>query len=69
MTAPRSLDKLLAAVCARCPVCRRARKNPGSLAAKIVERAETAICPFCRAYERVHGQKASGRQPSLSEGE
>ena len=28
------------------------------LAYTVVKNVETAICPFCQAYERVHGKKA-----------
>jgi hypothetical protein len=65
-SAPSRADKLLAAVCARCPVCRRARKKQRGLAYRFVEKAERAVCPFCRAFERVHGRKASSAAPPLA---
>ena len=51
-------DRTLAAFCERCPVCRRARRSQEGLAFEFVRRIETGLCPFCRAYERVHGRKA-----------
>lgn len=55
---PSALDRKLAAVCARCLVCRRARRNPRGLAAALVRTVESRVCPFCRAYERVYGRPA-----------
>jgi hypothetical protein len=52
------LDLKLARLCELCPVCRHARKSQDGLAYIIVRQVETAICPFCRAYERVYGKKA-----------
>jgi hypothetical protein len=52
------LDRKLAKVCQRCPVCRTARREQRGLAYEIVKSVEGAICPFCRAYERVHGHEA-----------
>ncbi len=54
----RKLDRALAAVCETCPVCRRARKRQAGWSFRFVRRVETGVCPFCRAYERVHGRKA-----------
>ncbi|MDA8412832.1 MAG: hypothetical protein M0023_03490 [Desulfobacteraceae bacterium] len=53
-----SLDRALAKVCESCPVCRPARRNQQGLANRFVKGVEERICPFCRAYERVHGRKA-----------
>lgn len=53
-----SLDKALARVCANCPVCRRARRQQRGPAFWLVKQVEAKLCPFCRAYERVYGQKA-----------
>ena len=64
-SAPSRTDKLLAAVCTRCPVCRRARQNQRGAAHRFVEKAERAVCPFCKAYERVHGRKASSPTPPV----
>lgn len=52
------LDRSLAKICELCPVCRHARRSQEGIAFTIVKNVETAICPFCRAYERVHGKKA-----------
>jgi hypothetical protein len=53
-----NLDRALARVCESCPVCRPARRNQQGLANRFVRRIEVKVCPFCRAYERVHGRKA-----------
>ena len=61
-----SLDRALARVCESCPVCRTARRNQQGLANRFVRGVEVGICPFCRAYERVHGRKAhepGGNEP------
>jgi hypothetical protein len=55
---PSKLDAALAKVCARCPVCRRARQRQAGAAYWWVRKAEGGLCPFCRAYERVHGRRA-----------
>ena len=56
-----SFDKALAKVCANCPVCRRARDQQCGIAFWLVKKIEARMCPFCRAYERVHGRKAHER--------
>ncbi|MRR06592.1 MAG: hypothetical protein EG828_06540 [Deltaproteobacteria bacterium] len=61
------LDPLLAAICACCPLCRRARRKPNGLANRIVRKVEERVCPFCRAYARV-ARKAAGKIPPTSEG-
>ena len=53
-----NLDRALARACESCPVCRPARRNQQGLANRFVRGIEVGICPFCRAYERVHGRKA-----------
>ena len=53
-----SLDRSMARMCEMCPVCRHAAKNQKGLAYSIVKTVEVNICPFCRAYEKVHGKKA-----------
>jgi hypothetical protein len=53
-----SFDEALARVCANCLVCRRARRQQCGLASWLVKHVEARLCPFCRAYERVHGRKA-----------
>jgi hypothetical protein len=58
MSPPDTLDLKLAAVCLRCPACRRARKRQRGILFQLVRRVESRFCPFCKAYERVHGRKA-----------
>jgi hypothetical protein len=53
-----NLDRTLAKICESCPVCRSAQRNQQGLANRFVRGIEENICPFCRAYERVHGRKA-----------
>ncbi len=57
------LDKRLAQVCVLCPVCRQARKKQRGVAFKMVQAVEVYLCPFCKAYERVHGCKAHEPSP------
>lgn len=52
------LDRALAGVCRRCPVCRQARQRQAGAAFWVVSKVESQLCPFCRAYERVYGRKA-----------
>ena len=52
------LDRALARLCELCPVCRHARSRQKGLAYALVKNVEVGICPFCQAYERVHGKKA-----------
>ncbi|HAM39760.1 MAG TPA: hypothetical protein DCP69_00085 [Candidatus Omnitrophica bacterium] len=52
------LDKMLAQICVLCPVCSQARKKQCGVAFKMVQAVEVHVCPFCRAYERVHGRQA-----------
>jgi hypothetical protein len=59
-----SLDQTLARVCANCPVCRPARQRQSGVAFWLVKRVESRLCPFCRAYERVHGRKAHVTSPT-----
>lgn len=40
-----------------CPVCRCARAHQRGLAFWVVKNFEV-FCPFCRAYEKVHGRKS-----------
>ena len=51
-------DRALAFVCRACPVCRRARHKQKGLAFGFVKKMEGGLCPFCRAYKRVHGRKS-----------
>ena len=52
------LDRSLARLCELCPVCRHARASQKGLTYTFVKNVEVSICPFCQAYERVHGKKA-----------
>lgn len=52
------LDRSLARVCELCPLCCHASAQQKGIAYTIVKSVETAVCPFCRAYEKVHGKKA-----------
>ncbi len=51
-------DRKLAAQCANCPVCRRARTKQKGLAYWFVKNVESGVCPACQAYEKVYGRKA-----------
>ena len=51
-------DRIMAAMCRGCVVCRHARKRQRGIAYTLVEKIETKTCPFCKAYERVYGKKA-----------
>ncbi len=53
-----ALDRSLAKICELCPVCRQAGRSQEGLAFAFVKKIETSFCPFCMAYERVHGRKA-----------
>jgi len=51
------MDSWLAKVCACCPLCVLRRRWPKSGYARLMTRLERN-CPFCKAYDRVHMQKA-----------
>ena len=38
--------------------CRHGRKKQKGFAFQFVKKIESDLCPFCQAYERVHGRKA-----------
>jgi hypothetical protein len=57
------LDRVLAKVCLNCPVCRHARRSQRGVAFQVLQKIESRVCPFCRAYERVFGRKAHERIP------
>jgi uncharacterized protein CbrC (UPF0167 family) len=61
-----SRDRALAAICVSCVMCRRARRKQAGLAFWLVRKVEGRICPFCRAYERVHGRKSHEAAPKRS---
>jgi uncharacterized protein CbrC (UPF0167 family) len=50
-------QKWMAQVCASCALCKYARRKQKGAVYRMVK-LESKICPFCRAYERVHGKKA-----------
>jgi len=52
------IQQLLAKVCGVCPVCIRARNKQRGLAYRFVKNIDYALCPFCRAYEKVRGRKS-----------
>jgi len=52
------IDATLAGVCLHCPVCQQARRRQRGAAFWFVTKIERGACPFCQAYERVHGRKA-----------
>lgn len=53
-----SLDRALAKVCELCPACLHARYHQHGVVYNFVRNIEEDFCPFCKAYERVHGKKA-----------
>jgi hypothetical protein len=54
-------DRSMAKICERCPICRHARGKQQGVAFRFVKTIENRICPFCQAYEKVHGRKAHER--------
>ena len=57
-------DRMLARISEHCLVCNHARKKQSGLAFWLVKNVESRICPFCRAYEKVHGRKSHEPAPS-----
>lgn len=53
-----ALDRAMAKLCEFCPVCMHARHHQKGAILNFVKNVEQDICPFCKAYERVHGKKA-----------
>lgn len=51
-------DREMALKCEECPVCKRARKNQKGFFYAFVKSIEGGLCPYCKAYEKVHGRKA-----------
>lgn len=51
-------DRELAQRCLDCAVCNHARKKQRGLAFWFVKAIEGALCPYCKAYEKVYGRKA-----------
>jgi uncharacterized protein CbrC (UPF0167 family) len=62
MSEPSPLDRALARVCESCPVCRHARYHQHGIVYGFVKNVEQGLCPFCKAYERVHGRQAHERR-------
>jgi uncharacterized protein CbrC (UPF0167 family) len=51
-------DRAMAQFCVKCPVCTRARRKQRGTAFWFVKKVEGSVCPFCQAYEKVHGRKS-----------
>ncbi len=51
-------DRANAQKCVECPVCSSARAKQRGLAFLFVKFIEGGLCPYCKAYEKVHGRKA-----------
>lgn len=51
-------DRIAAAKCLECVLCKNARKNQRGLAFLFVKYVERGLCPQCKAYEKVYGRKA-----------
>jgi hypothetical protein len=51
-------DRRMAKICESCPICRHARRKQQGVAFRFVKTIENSLCPFCQAYEKVHGRKA-----------
>jgi uncharacterized protein CbrC (UPF0167 family) len=57
-------DRAMAQKCVECPVCTRARKYQRGVSYWFVKVIEGGLCPYCRAYEKVHGRKAHEPDPA-----
>ncbi len=51
-------DRRMAQKSAECPVCRRARQKQRGICYFFVKWFEKGLCPYCKAYEKVHGRKS-----------
>ncbi len=51
-------DIVMSKVCEFCPVCMHARYHQKGIVYDFVKKVESGTCPFCMAYERLHGKKA-----------
>lgn len=60
-------DLAMARACEQCAVCNRAREKQRGMAFWIVTHVEDGLCPFCKAYEKVHGRKAHEPAPGPRE--
>jgi hypothetical protein len=59
MTRPsQGYDATCARISENCLVCKHARKKQRGLAYWLVKHVEGRLCPFCKAYEKVHGRKS-----------
>lgn len=61
-TEPSTLDRALAKICELCPVCLHARYHQKGMVFDFVKNVEQDICPFCKAYERVHVEEQREEQ-------
>ena len=57
-------DRKMAERCGSCTACRHARRKQRGLIFWFVKHIENGVCPFCAAYEKVHGRKAHEPEPS-----
>ncbi len=62
MNEPKEFTRALARRSENCLVCQQARRRQRGLAFWIVKTFE-GLCPFCRAYEKVHGRKSHQPAP------
>jgi hypothetical protein len=51
-------DRQMAQFCMDCAICGRARAKQKGLVFWFVKTIESGLCPYCQAYEKVHGRKA-----------
>jgi len=51
-------DRRMAQKCGACPACKHARRKQRGVIFWFVKTIEGGVCPYCQAYERVHGKKA-----------
>jgi hypothetical protein len=63
-TAITDKDRAMAKKCEECPVCTRARKYQRGVSYWFVKVIEGGLCPYCKAYEKVHGRKAHEPDPA-----
>jgi hypothetical protein len=61
-------DRRMAQRCMDCVVCSHARQKQRGILFWFVNRIESSVCPYCKAYERVYGQKAHEPLPKHSPG-
>jgi hypothetical protein len=50
--------KAKAKMCLECPICKNGRKNQRGLAYLFVKFVDRKICPACKAFEEITGQRA-----------